>query len=338
MRRITTFSSTRSAVASTIALLAACAAAATVYVIPATAQDGVHIAPGVSSGGIDLSGLTAPDAQAKLTQQLAPVLGANVTVQAGGKQFAITAAKAGFTFDAAATATRALAAPANTPVAPAATSSKPKITAEVTAIAAAVRIAPRDATIRIGLKKLKIRKAKAGTRISNANVVAAVTKAFADPTAPRVIAPKLLPAQPKTTDQELRKAFRTVITVEKRTFTLRLFKNFRVSKRYKVATGQPAYPTPSGRFTILDKAVNPTWSVPNSPWAGELQGTKVQGGSAENPLKARWMGIGNGVGFHGTGQEYSIGTRASHGCLRMRVKDVIDLYPRVPVGTAVLIR
>jgi lipoprotein-anchoring transpeptidase ErfK/SrfK len=50
------------------------------------------------------------------------------------------------------------------------------------------------------------------------------------------------------------------------------------------------------------------------------------------------MGIVGGVGIHGTAAEYSIGTAASHGCIRMRVADVIDLYPRVPVGTAVLIR
>ena len=76
-----------------------------------------------------------------------------------------------------------------------------------------------------------------------------------------------------------------------------------------MAVGQPAYPTPSGRFAIQDKQVNPVWSVPNSPWAGELQGTTVDGGSAANPLKARWMGIANGVGIHGTGEDYSIGTR-----------------------------
>ena len=49
------------------------------------------------------------------------------------------------------------------------------------------------------------------------------------------------------------------------------------------------------------------------------------------------MGIANGVGIHGTGQDYSIGTRASHGCIRMHVSDVIALYERVPVGTPVLI-
>jgi lipoprotein-anchoring transpeptidase ErfK/SrfK len=64
----------------------------------------------------------------------------------------------------------------------------------------------------------------------------------------------------------------------------------------------------------------------------------VPGGSATNPLKARWLGIVDGVGIHGTGAEYSIGSRASHGCIRMRVADVIALYPRVPIGTPVYIK
>jgi lipoprotein-anchoring transpeptidase ErfK/SrfK len=50
------------------------------------------------------------------------------------------------------------------------------------------------------------------------------------------------------------------------------------------------------------------------------------------------MGIANGVGIHGTAESWSIGTRASHGCIRMHVPDVIDLFGRVPVGAAVLIR
>jgi lipoprotein-anchoring transpeptidase ErfK/SrfK len=50
------------------------------------------------------------------------------------------------------------------------------------------------------------------------------------------------------------------------------------------------------------------------------------------------MGIVNGVGIHGTALGGSIGTRASHGCIRMHVPDVIALYRRVPIGTPVLIR
>jgi lipoprotein-anchoring transpeptidase ErfK/SrfK len=128
-----------------------------------------------------------------------------------------------------------------------------------------------------------------------------------------------------------------VITIDRSTFTLRLFKHLKVAKTYRVAVGQPAYPTPTGLFSIANKAVNPAWTAPNSPWAGAYANETVAGGSAENPLKARWMGIVNGVGIHGTGIPGSIGTAASHGCIRMTVPDVIDLYPRVPLGTPVLI-
>jgi len=49
------------------------------------------------------------------------------------------------------------------------------------------------------------------------------------------------------------------------------------------------------------------------------------------------MGIAGGVGIHGTGEGYSIGTRASHGCIRMHVSDVVELFGRVSIGTPVLI-
>jgi lipoprotein-anchoring transpeptidase ErfK/SrfK len=78
--------------------------------------------------------------------------------------------------------------------------------------------------------------------------------------------------------------------------------------------------------------------VPNSAWAGSLQGQVIPGGAPNNPLKARWLGIADGVGIHGTAEDWSIGSRASHGCIRMHVADVVDLYPRVPVGAKVLIK
>ena len=49
------------------------------------------------------------------------------------------------------------------------------------------------------------------------------------------------------------------------------------------------------------------------------------------------MGVSGSVGIHGTGQDYSIGSRASHGCIRMHVGDVVALFKRVPLGTPVLI-
>ena len=148
--------------------------------------------------------------------------------------------------------------------------------------------------------------------------------------------PAVVKAAVRTKD--LKNRYGTVITISQSSFRLRLFKRLKFVKSYGVAVGQPAYPTPRGLFSIANKAVNPPWTAPNSPWAGAYRNETVAGGSSENPLKARWMGIANGVGIHGTGEPGSIGSRASHGCIRMTVPDVIDLYPRVPVGTPVLIR
>ena len=63
----------------------------------------------------------------------------------------------------------------------------------------------------------------------------------------------------------------------------------------------------------------------------------VPGGVPENPLKERWMGIFAGAGIHGTDDVGSLGTAASHGCMRMSVPDVIELYDQVPVGTPIYI-
>ncbi len=181
------------------------------------------------------------------------------------------------------------------------------------------------------------RRDRIGYALDQRRARALVDAALADPAAPRVLHQKLTRVRAKVTYAAVRRSHGTVITVDKRNFRLRLFKRGRMVKSYGVAVGLPAYPTPSGLFAIQNKQVDPTWSVPNSPWAGELAGTTVQGGTAANPLKARWMGVTDGVGFHGTSEDYSIGSAASHGCMRMHVSDIIELYDQVPVGTPVYI-
>jgi lipoprotein-anchoring transpeptidase ErfK/SrfK len=160
----------------------------------------------------------------------------------------------------------------------------------------------------------------------------------ADAAVPREIAAKLVRVTPRIRTRELTKAYPSIVTIDRDHFRLRLFKRLKFVKGYGVAVGQPAYPTPAGLFAIQSKQVNPTWTAPNSPWAGEMAGQQVAGGAPDNPLKARWMGVNGAVGIHGTGQPWSIGTRASHGCIRMTVPDVIDLFRRVSIGTPVLIK
>jgi lipoprotein-anchoring transpeptidase ErfK/SrfK len=107
----------------------------------------------------------------------------------------------------------------------------------------------------------------------------------------------------------------------------------KVVKTYRVAVGMPKYPTPTGSFRIIKKEVDPTWDPPNSDWAAGMGPIPPGPG---NPLGTRWMGLNSpGIGIHGTYASSSIGTAASHGCIRMRVHEAEDLFDRVYVGSPV---
>ena len=106
--------------------------------------------------------------------------------------------------------------------------------------------------------------------------------------------------KPKVTTGELAKKYPEVITVDRPAFKLRFFKDLRLKKTYKIAVGQVGLETPAGLYHVQNKAINPAWHVPDSAWAGKLAGKVIPGGVPENPLKARWMGIYDGAGIHGT--------------------------------------
>jgi L,D-transpeptidase catalytic domain len=300
-----------------------------------------RIAPGVKAGGLDVGNLTIGEAAVKLQQTYGPRLYNPVSIHLAGRIFRLTPKQSKLKFDTILTAGRAYKAGLTNPAAdvPLATSaSKARIRTFARSVARAVYRAPRDATIRITLRHVFRRRSVPGHSLDVKALRATVAGALSNGTAAHVIRPPYTLVKARVDTKDLARAYGTVITVDRAHFKLRLFKRLKFSKSYGVAVGQPAYPTPTGRFQISDKQVNPAWTAPNSPWAGELAGTTTPGGSAANPLRARWMGIANGVGIHGTSQEYSIGSRASHGCIRMRVADVIDLFRRVPVGTPVLIQ
>ena len=99
-----------------------------------------------------------------------------------------------------------------------------------------------------------------------------------------------------------------------------------VVKIYAVALGAPASPSPCGEFQITERLENPTYYSPSvviEPGAG-------------NPLGTRWMGLNiKGFGIHGTNSPDSIGHSASHGCIRLRNRDVEELFARLKVGDRV---
>jgi lipoprotein-anchoring transpeptidase ErfK/SrfK len=130
--------------------------------------------------------------------------------------------------------------------------------------------------------------------------------------------------------------FASVIVVRGGSNVLDLYENGALVKSYGVATGQPAYPTPMGQFFIVGKQVDPVWINPHSSWSVGMPEYVPAG--PNNPLGTRAMQLdADGIYIHGTPEDSSIGSHASHGCIRMHMPDAEDLFGRVHVGTPVLI-
>jgi len=125
------------------------------------------------------------------------------------------------------------------------------------------------------------------------------------------------PAEPKTER-------RIVVSIVDR--KLALLEGERVVKVYDVAVGAMVSPSPNGEFRIAKRLENPTYYRPGV----------VIGPGKDNPLGPRWIGLDvKGFGIHGTNRPDSIGKNASHGCIRMRNRDIADLFARVQVGDRV---
>lgn len=304
---------------------------------PAAAPAPGTIASGVTVAGIDVGGLSTTDAAAKIEAARAD-LQRDVVVLIGTRRYPLSAGQSLYSVDAVASANQAVKASQGAAVKPVVKYSYANIRAFANKVATKEYRKPVDARIAIKVDKIQVAPHKVGRRVDVNALAKSITLVLKDPVQPRNLMPKRLAVKAKETRGTLKKKYWTVLTANRSTFKLRVFKGLKLSKTYGIAVGAAGHDTPAGLYTIANKQVNPAWHVPNSDWAGSLAGQVIPGGAPNNPLKARWLGITDGVGIHGTSEEWSIGSRASHGCLRMRVKDVIDLYPRVPVGTPVLIK
>ena len=109
---------------------------------------------------------------------------------------------------------------------------------------------------------------------------------------------------------------------------------------FPVAIGRRGYETPVGEFEVTEKVENPDWV--QFDWHDPARVIRRVGPGPDNPLGERWIGFasahGWGIGFHGTPHPELLGQAVSHGCVRMRNRDVVDLYDRVEIGTPVVVR
>lgn len=118
-------------------------------------------------------------------------------------------------------------------------------------------------------------------------------------------------------------------------FSLVLDRPGQKERRWMVASGSYDHPTPTGEFVVWEKVTEPTWLPPKSDWAKDAEPIPP---GPDNPLGTRWIGFDwGGVGIHGTNAPWTVGSAASHGCLRMVTAEVEELFELVEVGTPVVV-
>jgi lipoprotein-anchoring transpeptidase ErfK/SrfK len=133
-----------------------------------------------------------------------------------------------------------------------------------------------------------------------------------------------------------RDAFEQVLLLHIGENRLYLYDNGKIAHSWTVATGQPAYPTPTGLYEITEKRYMPTWVNPDPQGWGASMPPSIPPGPG-NPLGTRALNwSASGIRFHGTEATYSLGHNASHGCVRMAMSDVENLYDMVDVGTPIV--
>jgi lipoprotein-anchoring transpeptidase ErfK/SrfK len=284
------------------------------------------LAEGVTIGGIQVGGMTRKDAIAAVTAAFV----APVPIVAPRFRVALKPSAVGARPKIKAAVASAFKAPADTHVALPVQVSAARVHRFVSTLAARFDRKPIDSTLVLRQLKPFVSKGRPGRTLKR---LAAQHAILLDLRANRRTAVRLTgTATPQAVS---RSTFGPVIVIRNAGHTLTLYNGMHFVRRFGVATGQPAYPTPNGRFTIAVMWKNPWWYPPASPWAVGEQPVPPGPG---NPLGTRWMGITSpGVGIHGTPQPQSIGYSLSHGCIRMRIPDAEWLFEHVRVGATVFI-
>src|SRR5215211_1987461 len=312
-----------------------------------------EIAEGIRIGDVDVGGMSPGEARAAVRADLIKPLDKPVTVTYNGTSYILNPEDLQISADLDGMVDDALEAgreeglpgriwryatggEVDETIRPTVSYSHEAIDAFVGRVAAAVNQEPVDATIEPAPASLN-KVAGAPGRTLQADALAASLEEAVQSPQNRTVQAKVEEIQPEVTTADLAEQNPVYLTVDRSNFQLRLWEDLKLTKTYTVAVGAVGFDTPAGVYHIENKAVDPAWSVPNSDWAGDLAGETIPGGSPDNPLKARWMGIFDGAGIHGTDDVSSLGSAASHGCVRMSVPDVIELYDQVPVGTPIYI-
>jgi lipoprotein-anchoring transpeptidase ErfK/SrfK len=335
-----------------LALLTAAGMGALAWAAASTAE---QLPAGARVAGVNVGGLTRQQALERARSRVAPRIARPAHVQIGDRRYTLSATQARVRADLRGPIERAYAAGragsfvgrgwrtltgakvvSNIPVP--VSVDRAAISKFVGRIERKQARKPVDASLKITLTSVSIRSARRGRRLAARDaLVARLARRLTSRADRRTVRARTVVVAPKLTDKEVFDAQPVAVTVSRAERLARVFRRGKLVKTYTVAVGTPEYPTPTGQFVVQTMQKNPSWNVPQSEWAGSLAGETIPGGDPRNPLVARWIGINGSVGFHGTASTGSLGSAASHGCIRMNPGDVTDLFNRVRPATPVLV-
>lgn len=328
-----------------------------VLVAGAYAYDGSQkeeIARGITISGVDVGGMSRQEAITALRNQVLAPQRKPVTVRFRTKKFKLPAKKLKIHADIEGAVDRAFeesrsgnlpsrvfreltGGKVKTSIPARVGYSKQAVNQFVREVAEGLRQDPVDATVSATADSLSVVNPKNGHKLRDNQLTDRLNRLLSSGRGNRTVTARVNVLKPSVTRKDVAAEYPTYLTLNRSTFQLKLWKNLKLAKTYTVAIGKIGHDTPVGLYTIQNKAVDPAWHVPNSSWTGDQAGQVIPGGTPENPLKARWLGIYDGAGIHGTSDVGSLGSAASHGCVRMDVPDVIELYDTVDVGTPIYI-
>jgi lipoprotein-anchoring transpeptidase ErfK/SrfK len=313
-----------------------------------------QIAPGVKIGGVDVGGRDADSARKIIKNQVVAPLKQPVVVSFEGKDYtlspkqlhekadidgmvqeAIDRSREGNILDR--VSRYASGGDVNADLEPRVAYDKKAVKDFVNQLAEDINQDPVDATVLPSGSRLRKQAGEAGRAVEKREMTDAINQAAQSPGRDQTVQAAVKTTKPEVTTKDLPRAYPRYIYIDRGGYTLRFYQHLKLERSYTIAVGQQGLETPAGLYHATDKQVNPSWHVPNSAWAGSLAGQVIPPGPAD-PLKARWIGIVDGAGIHGTDDIGSLGSSASHGCVRMSISDVIDLYDRVEVGDPIYVQ
>jgi hypothetical protein len=263
--------------------------------------DGVHIA------GVDVGGLTEDEAEALVRRRLLAPLRHSLRVSFDGQSWQLPGARLKVQADVDEAVEEAVAdsqdggfpgrlvryvtgEEVTKSISPQVTYSDRAINRFVRRVAGEINREPRDADVEASGDSLEVVAGEYGRKLRDNQLTEDLNSAVLSATAPHTIVAEVHATKPEVTKSEVAAEYPSYLTLDRSTFTLRLWEHLKLAKTYTVAVGMEGLETPEGLYAIQEKEENPTWHVPDSDWAGSLAGTTVPPGPS-NPIKARWIAL-----------------------------------------------